>query len=573
MKTSTDDEYTPKMSPWRCTHPKDCGDGQACVNCGVTQRFPQFISCEALTKCEIVVPAKQWLKATRRGKDKKGKEHTQVELTDVELKVSEIVSKLSTQLDVCREHVAESNWLNRIRRIDIDTIPEGTALSFTDFSATLDLRAALAENSSVDNHAVLAIFVMLSNRRLVGPLNVSKKSQENNQPSHVNINTCDVWFFFGPSMSKGKKNDHVFHNACFEHITAWYQKNRKVQVAKQWTDNCACQYKCKHTFLETAKFSTKHKCAPLSHSYAQVSQFKGCWDAAGKVAKDKIRQLELTRKRNGGTRVATAYDAFAKLQQPLENEFKVDWGKVERELDPMLHSKGKFGVDNRMVGFVTDDHEEFQRVRSSHPNDEHILYTDRTSKIKLAPVEGTHNFHKVEGLSRQEAGGDEQGWNLITAQMPCSCLGCRGKSEEDCPYQEIRREGASVVKLVAEQTEEQRDRRNVNQGELQQLEAQVKTILGDGVAFTNKSIKNLLKAKKEKVSGNKLELCKRLIEAYKDAPQASPNIPQASSNANEDSSDLAQEESATVVTLQSLGNVNPEQDIDSEDESDDEEDE
>ena len=128
-----------------------------------------------------------------------------------------------------------------------------------------------------------------------------------------------------------------------------------------------------------------------------------------------------------------------------------------------------------------------------------------------------------------------------------------------------------MVKLVGQQTEEQRDTRNLYQGELEQLEAQVKAILGDGVSFTNESIKNLLKAKKEKVSGNKLELCKRLIEAYKDVPQATPNVPQASSNANEDHSDLAQEESATVVTLQSLGNVNPEQDIDSQDESDDEE--
>ena len=73
------------------------------------------------------------------------------------------------------------------------------------------------------------------------------------------------------------------------------------------------------------------------------------------------------------------------------------------------------------------------------------------------------------------------------------------------------------------------------------------------------------------MSGNKLQLCQRLIEAYKDVPQAPPNVPQALSNTNEDHSDLAQEENATVVTLQSLGNVNPEQNMDSEDESDDEE--
>jgi hypothetical protein len=37
----------------------------------------------------------------------------------------------------------------------------------------------------------------------------------------------DVWHFFGGLLSKGKKNDHVFHNACLEEIVRYYQDGRK----------------------------------------------------------------------------------------------------------------------------------------------------------------------------------------------------------------------------------------------------------------------------------------------------------------------------------------------------------
>ena len=32
--------------------------------------------------------------------------------------------------------------------------------------------------------------------------------------------------FFGDTISKGKKNDHVFHNACLEHVINFYDKER-----------------------------------------------------------------------------------------------------------------------------------------------------------------------------------------------------------------------------------------------------------------------------------------------------------------------------------------------------------
>jgi hypothetical protein len=46
--------------------------------------------------------------------------------------------------------------------------------------------------------------------------------KKNEKEVTVRLNECDVWHFFGDTISKGKKNDHVFHNACLEDIVKHY---------------------------------------------------------------------------------------------------------------------------------------------------------------------------------------------------------------------------------------------------------------------------------------------------------------------------------------------------------------
>ena len=101
------------MAPWLCTHPVIDKDGkvtQSCVDCGVTKKFSQFVDCDALKNCQIIVPTKEWLLAKRKGKDKNNVEdNTQIELSDVELPVCLIVEKLRLQLDKCRKHCADAD--------------------------------------------------------------------------------------------------------------------------------------------------------------------------------------------------------------------------------------------------------------------------------------------------------------------------------------------------------------------------------------------------------------------------------------------------------------------------------
>ena len=42
------------------------------------------------------------------------------------------------------------------------------------------------------------------------------------------ISDCDRWIFFGDTISKGKKNDHVFHNACQTYIINHYDEETKT---------------------------------------------------------------------------------------------------------------------------------------------------------------------------------------------------------------------------------------------------------------------------------------------------------------------------------------------------------
>jgi hypothetical protein len=70
----------------------------------------------------------------------------------------------------------------------------------TDFSATLDLGASEIDNSSVNNHAVIAIFLVNRDWR-----KAKYKNKESGEEEETIVSDCDKWIFFGDTRSKGKK--------------------------------------------------------------------------------------------------------------------------------------------------------------------------------------------------------------------------------------------------------------------------------------------------------------------------------------------------------------------------------
>jgi hypothetical protein len=442
-------------------------------------------------------------------------------LTDVVIPFNQLVVEFENSLETLRRHDAESNWLNRMRRIHVETIPPGQGVAGTDFSATLNLAAKLTDNCSVDNHAVLDIFIVVFNRRRVGPLQYKQEKDTNQE--FVEINTCHAWYFFGPTMSKGKKNDWNFHTACVDRIQEYYKKQEDIQITDFWTDNCGPQYKCKYNMVHIAKQSTKLDSKhSVQHNYAQIYQFKGVWDAAGKVVKDRIKEMEMKRGDGEATRIATAYDCYAKLKEPLKH-FKNDWSQLEQERSGKLIFKGNFGIDKRIVGFVTDDPVEFARVQQAHPDDANILFTDRSKpKPNISDVKGTNKLHMVRGKNRDEAGNDDDGWNIDTAIMPCVCLACRRLvTDVPCPFQNIRREDIATIKYIKSISEEERARRSAartsNDQAIDLLKAQVEEILclEPDTAFKNDDIKNAIKNMDAPIrASSKADLCRRIIEVY-----------------------------------------------------------
>jgi hypothetical protein len=458
-------ETPPRMLRWGCTHKKSgprptqqqqepltstaspseeeqddpLVPGQDCGNCGV-EKLLRISECPALRDCKITIPVWEWKLADRAGFTSSGKQNQQNELTEGAEPVDYVLSKFIEQLEICRKHHAEMEWLRIARKTDIWTFGPDEMVILTDFSATMDFRASQTANSSVDSHGALQIFVVLHSPRVVKLIDKNGVVQGDKR-----VHECDVWYFFGATMSKGKKNDHVFHNACLEEIVNHYQAKRSrdngtpLTRIRIWTDNCGSQYKCRHNFWKIATFPSRVAGVEVWHRFAQKYDFKGVWDAAGKVVKQKIRTCEIERKK----RFPTAWSCFVDLPLLLGKLApKTDWKQLEREKDPKLLQKGIFVNSNRYFGYVSDIKEEYQLERNNY---RHVVYADRENVPSTKRVDDTLKLHSVCGgregrLTAQLDGTDAQEWKLRVAFMPCVCRSCRGEVDEQCPFIDLRNE-------------------------------------------------------------------------------------------------------------------------------------
>ena len=135
------------------------------------------------------------------------------------------------------------------------------------------------------------------------------------------MNDTDRWIFFCDKISRGKKNDHVFHNACLTYLIKFYDAERaskgknSIPIDVIWTDNCDTQYKCRQNFLQIANASSQFGKTVLSHKFSQKYRFKGPWDATGKLVKNAIENNE-----RKFERCANAMDCYIKLKRDLSKD-------------------------------------------------------------------------------------------------------------------------------------------------------------------------------------------------------------------------------------------------------------
>lgn len=480
----------PKLIPWACTHGTVEG-GNQCTICGV-DKILKVKECPALSNCDIPIPVMEWTLAPRAGTKKsgtdKGKQNTQIELTPRSVPMKLVVFHFLNQLKKCRSHYNEKEWLNLTRTIDIASFSKDEIVILTDFSATCDLRAAQTDNSSQDAHAVLAIFAVLHSRREV------KGKDEKDIVVTRMVNDCDVWHFFGETISKGKKNDHVFHNVCLEEIVQHYKrKTPTLNHALVWTDNCAGQYKCSSNFLKIASFSERVGDVRISHRFAQKYHFKGVWDAAGKIVKDHMRDKELA-----GVRFSKAVECFKNLRHEL---------KTPKKVTDIL-KRNTFTVTTRFFGFGTESKKEFNELRNEYA---HIVFTNRKHVPKMKKVDGTQKLFSVKGTNEScNIDDGETEWKLRIAHKPCACRECRGKEEGACPFQQLRNE--KEIWVSENKTEVQARPRNADHAAIfKQLEPDLRRILEIHTGnITCKMIVPRLRLRNLAVTGRKHELAQRL---------------------------------------------------------------
>jgi hypothetical protein len=278
---------------------------------------------------------------------------------------------------------------------------------------------------------VLAIFVMCHSPRFV------TVKQEEEDFRH-RINDFDVWYFFGGMILKGKKNDHIFHNACLKEIIETYKRQfqrdggRVLNQAKIWTDNCAGQYKCNNKFLQITTFPESVSGVLVLHRFAQKYNFKGVWDTAGKVVKNYMRNSELTEGSNN--RFATALDCSLKLRRRLRLNTPT-WREFENNLDAQILQKTFFTVMARKFGYATEDMVEWMLVSSREHR--HTVFTDRINIPRMDPIDGTLKLHMVSGTWKRgeqlvmvlenhasRSNKTVKTFKLKIASMPCVCTGC-----------------------------------------------------------------------------------------------------------------------------------------------------
>jgi hypothetical protein len=310
-------------------------------------------------------------------------------------------------------------------------------------------------------------------------------------------------------MSKGKKNDHIFHNACLDEIVSFYQekfipdKKPPVTIVRTWTDNCAGQYKCKQNFYKVATFGERHDGVAQIHLFTQKYCFKGIWDGAGKIIKAFIRDSEVS----SAQRFPDALACFIHFKDALKIlKGRKDWEKLEAELDPKILDKATFTTSKRFFGLATDGKEQYEESRKVH---EHIVFTDREKTPSIPRIEGTHKLHSVAGdpSSRKLSADGTATFKLTTREFPCDCLVCRKIfTDRECRFKHITKEQIHTVSEEVKGATRKRVDRTPEETELiRQLEELVCTKLW----LEKLTVKNMQSACRERNithTGKKLDM-------------------------------------------------------------------
>ena len=270
--------------------------------------------------------------------------------------------------------------------------------------------------------------------QIVGQYSFTIQREINNETI---VNNCDKWIVFGDTLARGKKNDHVFHNAVLSYLIKFYNMEREAQGKQPipnniiHTDNCPTQYKCRQNFYHIATCGQKFPCR-IVHKFAQKFGFKGPWDATGKIVKQAIKNCELQFKR-----CANAIDCYDNIRERLAQDGsgkrQNQWKKWELEKNEEILTKRVFRTNRTFIGLAAETKEEYDELVAS--GREHVVFTNREHVPDMKAIPGTQKIYQATGICVGEK-------TLTTAELQCSCGPCRSNpgNTETCLYKDQRGE-------------------------------------------------------------------------------------------------------------------------------------
>lgn len=259
----------------------------------------------------------------------------------------------------------------------------------------------------------------------------------------VRTNKCDVWQFFGGAESKGKKNNHVFHNGSLDHIVKHYRDHQDVLSPLEivvHTDGAPTQYKNRFTWLKMANFSERHPGCSVTHCVSIKYRFKGEWDREGKTTKHALNSGELK-----GERSRKAFDAYVYASRNLtRTEPNKKWSRYKGWGDIRIQEKTTNTMDTRRFRYVVYNKEDFDRLNQGE-HEEKIVQID----LDNAPDPGVKAFpqsmkiFQVRGNNLPLPNKNDNGhptYPMELAELPCGCPVCRGSEPFPliCPYAQDR---------------------------------------------------------------------------------------------------------------------------------------
>ena len=144
-------------------------------------------------------------------------------------------------------------------------------------------------------------------------------------------------------------------------------------------------------------------------------------------------------------------------------------------------------VTARHVGYVTEDKDKFKKIKNTY---KHVVFLDQTKRPIIQPIKVTQALHRVARYVNPHK-QDKSEWKVKTALMPCSCQAYRNIVDQPCPYGHIKGDNEVVMKEEIID-EEELLKRNMEKAKLNAFQDRVRTILGEGVPYTNTSLKKKL---------------------------------------------------------------------------------